>query len=318
MGDWCRFKKVELPFSYLEEAVVVIELEPTLERECEHGGALVEGVLLCRLFEGEATEKFGAEDALRYRQLVEFSQGGAGIDSRWRLCGECEGCTWNAKAVDSQTLWAKSDAQLCMDRWAQLCMELNMELELRPRTSLDYTVQYSTRKGVEIFCPSKSATSRPRHEHEEHGTGYNLRPNKKNGEDVPQLQFHVYWWLMAFVHERIEDCTRNTGLADVQVPVRAKFAKLYTKKIYNDPWYGPEVRECFSSEKFHKVSKPVDLTRLIYRFLVSKAESENHSNAWGFQGLHRPDVPNLEALVGTAVHIFANVLPRLRICQMYI
>ena len=321
LRDWCQFKKVELPCSSLQEALVVIEMVLTNEPDCEHGGAVVKGELRCVLFAGEVTDKFTSTDAPRYWQLVRFMECSAQAETRWRLCDKCQGSTWKAKAVDPERMLARSAAQERMHRWARLCRDGAIELELKPETRVDYGVKYQTWQGKEIFCNSKSLTSRPRCEHEVDGTGYSLRKKKKHGDDAPQLQYHVYFWLMALVCEKIADLVTNIGLDNVQLPKPASFASKKAKDLYNwksDSGSNNEVERCFSSDAFHKVTEPVWLTELVCSFLQEKAPP-NHENAWGFNGLYRvqlgPD--GLKTQVGTAVHIFADALPHFRICKMY-
>lgn len=49
---------------------------------------------------------------------------------------------------------------------------------LRPKTHVNYTVKYTTWEKKEIFCPSTSAASKPRSEHEQPGTIYSQKELK--------------------------------------------------------------------------------------------------------------------------------------------
>ena len=71
-------------------------------------------------------------------------------------------------------------------------------------TRVNYKEPYETREGKETLCASKSDTARPRREHEEDGDGGHSQRENKQRPVVPQLQFHVWFWMMALCHEAIE------------------------------------------------------------------------------------------------------------------
>ena len=312
LKDFGLFRKISVP-NTLAEAVTIVELDiPYAEDVCEHGGGLATAKLRWCFFECAEDNCMGY--VTLYRQLQDFLEKTGLREQSWRLCCACGGSAWKAKAVGPEAMFAKATAHARMDRWAALCGSFDLTLPLQPVSELSYTTWHRTTEGKEIFC-SAGAASRPKHEHEQEGNGYSQRKTKR--KSMPQLEFHVLYWLMAFCYEQIRNACKNKGLEDsIDMPQERRFATHQTMELGRSPLV-QDVRNCFSSETFQKVSEPVRLAQALCEHLRSKAQP-NHRQAWGFQNLFRQDVEPLENIAASAVHTFATLLPNLPIFHVQV
>ena len=291
----------------LQRAWVVMELHTVpASKHCEHNRPLVTGQILCSLFDSAST--LLPTEIMRLTHFLDEHP----LPQSWKLCSVCKEQPWSARAVNSEALEERMNSSVHMHRWAALSTEFQVEIPLVPVSLLPYQQVFETADKQKVYHDGNLPHSKSRAAHEEAGEGYSQR-DTRHGQLGP-FHFHAYFWLLAFLHQELEEKLCAKADKPISVPVRRKFATRMALLMDKSAW-GSAVRESFSPH-FQKVLKPTQLTRSMKHFLLARTDARR-PECWGFQGLQQHEVdPCLLQLCASAVNTFAWLLPEVAVFKV--